>query len=215
MSPTNTNDAAVMAVLERTDIAGLDINDALGRLNGSGSIFMRIIRSFVTNAPQLLTDLAEPTEQGLPDYAIKVHGLKGSLYGIGANAAGDAAKTLELASKAGDMAIVLRDNAGFIAQVNTLIKRLIELDAQVAAALDAAAGAGAGAPNAAADAPSKESLAKLLEATRCYDLDAMQEIIESLSSCTYASGGEDIAYIKEQFEAFAYDKVEERLEAII
>jgi len=205
------NDSAIMAVLDGTSIEGLDIADALSRLNNSPSIFMRIIHSFTTNMPANLEELAAPTAESLPDYAIKVHGAKGSLYGIGAKAAGDAAKALEMASKAGDLNTVLADNDAFIAQVQSLIARLEGLEATVRSATSS----GAGATAASDAAPDRAKLQALLSATQEYDMDAMAALIEELAAKSYAQGGEDIAYIKECYDAFAYDKIEQRLAAIL
>ena len=213
MAAANTQEAAIRAVLDQTNIEGLDIADALERLNNSAAIFMRIIRSFVSNMPAILAELANPTAENLADYAIKVHGCKGSLYGIGATQIGNSAKALEIASKAGDLPAVQRDNAAFISSVEALIQQLHELEVQVEAATVAASTAEATQQQAAV--PDKGLLTQLLEATRVYDMDAMAELIERLASQTYASGGQDVTYIKEQFEAFAYDLVEQRLEQML
>jgi HPt (histidine-containing phosphotransfer) domain-containing protein len=210
MAAVNAQEATIKAVLDHTDIDGLDIADALSRLNNSAAIFMRIIRSFTLNTPTILADLANPTAENLPDYAIKVHGCKGSLYGIGAQKAGDAAKALEMASKAGDLATVQRDNDAFIALVELLLERLrgLEAEVQVATATPETVATTAAAPD-------RAVLTRLLQATREYDMETMSQLIDQLSAQNYASGGSDIVYFKEQFEAFAYDRIEERLEQLL
>jgi HPt (histidine-containing phosphotransfer) domain-containing protein len=206
----NSKEAQILAILDNADIEGLDINDALGRLNNNAGIFMRIIRSFIQNMPAMLSELTAPTAAGLPDYSIKVHGAKGSLYGIGAVLAGDAAKDLEMASKAGDIDAVLAGNDAFIAAVEALIAKLVLLKERVEA-LDSEQTDN---KNAAA-APDKELLRALLAATRNYDIDEMQLIIDSLAAKSYAQENDDIRFIKEKFESFDYDKIEQRLTAML
>ena len=217
-------------ILSRTSIEGLDINDALSRVNHSGKIYLRIVHSFSQNMPKMLDDLATVSKETLPDYAIRVHGVKGSCYGIGAVACGDAAFALEKASKAGDWATVERDNGTFIALVKKLITDLEALEARVEAspapasgtAADndsfdgeglAAAGSGSscGEGLASEAQPDAAKLAALLEATKNYDLKLMRSIIEDLESSTCSQGSELVTWLREQLNNFAYDKIIARL----
>ncbi|MDR0499620.1 MAG: hypothetical protein LBG97_00015 [Coriobacteriales bacterium] len=207
---TANDTSPVLDILNNTDIDGFNIADALARLNNNTDIFMRIIRSFVKNMPSLLTQIALPSKENLADYAIKVHGAKGSLYGIGAQAAGDAAKELEMAAKADDLTMVLAKNEDFIASVNRLLDQILALIAQIEATI-----AHDFPTKLDASAPSKEQLHLLLVATKNYDLDAMQEIITELVSKRYKYHAEDISFIKEQFEAFDYEQVLVRVEQIL
>jgi len=194
------------AILASTHIYGLDIPEALSRINNNGKIYIRIIHSFVQNMPQMLDEFALVSEETLGDYAIKVHGAKGSCYGIGATVCGDAAFALEKASKAGDMDTVLRDNGAFIELTRALVSDLADLEAlvngtQPAAALSAAK-------------PDASKLAALLEATRSYDIELMQKIIEDLEKQSYQSGGEIVPWLREKFDNFSYDRIVEKLSGL-
>ena len=197
------------SVLASARIEGLDISEALSRLNSNSKVYLRIIHSFVQNMPRLLDVLAEVTEASLSDYAIRVHGIKGSCYGIGAVACGDAAFVLEKASKAGDWTVVTQGNNVFIDSVKKLIDELIALEKRVESE-QASADAGA----AAVAAPDATKLTALLEATKNYDVETMFNIIEELETHVYTSGGEIVPWLREQFDSFAYDNIIKRLSAL-
>jgi len=198
--------ATIDDVLAITNIDGLDIPDALSRLNNLSKVYVRILHSFTQNMPKMLDDLAGVTEATLPDYAILVHGTKGSCYGIGATKCGDVAQDLETAAKAGDWAYVQQNNVAYLDAVKTLIDELIALEERIES-LQAPTGA-------AASSPDKGKLANLLEATRNYDVETMFRIIEDLESQSYASGGEIVSWLREQFDNFAYDKIVDKLSSM-
>jgi CheY-like chemotaxis protein len=116
--------------LAEQPIEGLDVADALRRFGGKESIYITILRSFATGMPPLLERIEPCDADGLPDYTIAVHGIKGSCRNIGAKALGDEAEALETAAKAGDLDKIRAETDALIAGV----KRLI---ANIGAALDA------------------------------------------------------------------------------
>ncbi|MCL1891470.1 MAG: hypothetical protein FWG00_05610 [Coriobacteriia bacterium] len=215
-------------ILANTNIEGLNIPEALGRINNNSSIYMRIIHSFTQNMPDMLEELSKVTEADLPDYIIQVHGAKGSCYGIGATACGDAAFALEMASKADDWETVARDNGAFIALSHELVEKLKELEACVEQAQSGAgaggvadggvAGGGSGAeaaavPEAAATPAvlDTEKLAALLEATKDFDYEKMESLVEDLEKQQAANGDEIVPWLREQLDKFSYDTIIERL----
>ena len=195
-------------ILAHTNIEGLDINEALGRLNNSSKIYMRIIHSFTTNMPAMLDEFIAVTQDNLPEYSIKIHGAKGSCYGIGAVACGDAAFALEKASKEGNWDFVVAENSAFIESVRVLISRLLELEAQA----EGVQAQGSSVPS--VSAPDPEMLAALLDATREYDVETMLSTIEALEAQSYTSGGDMVTWLREQFDNFAYDNIVERLSSL-
>jgi signal transduction histidine kinase/DNA-binding response OmpR family regulator len=102
-------------------IEGLDIEDGLKRLGGKDSIYIMILRSFVKSAPAMLDRVRDCDGDGLPDYTIAVHGIKGSCRNVGAKALGDEAEALETAAKAGDLASVRAGTGTLIAGVERLM----------------------------------------------------------------------------------------------
>ena len=202
------SDEVTARVLAEATIPGLDIPDALARMGNSPKLYMRIIDSFITNMPGNLGELATSTitAETLKDYSIRIHGAKGSCYGIGANAAGDKAKALEMASKADDLDTCLRDNDDFIACVQELIKDLEDMKAKIASGSDALVSVAQ---------PDPVKLAALLSATKNFDIDQMSQLVEELSSVQYAKDGDIMAKIKQSFDAFDYQTIEETIAAYL
>lgn len=197
--------ATIDDVLASTSIDGLDIPDALSRINNMSKIYVRILHSFIQSMPKLLDGLAQVTEETLPDYSILVHGIKGSCYGIGATACGDLAQELEFASKAGDWTLVQYKNGACIAAIQTLLGELALLEEKLTSLPS---------PTNTATSPDKKKLAELLMATKNYDVESMFKIIEELESKSYTSDGEIVPWLREQFDSFAYDVIIERLSSM-
>lgn len=200
-------DTAVEQVLAQTNIDGLDIAEALARMGNSGKLYMRIIHSFVINMPENLTELATSSlsESTLADYAIKIHGAKGSCYGIGANKVGDIARTLEMAAKAGDLQTCLEINDLFVAGTEALIAELKALETRVEESENSLGG------KSQVEKPDAQKLAALLAATKNFDIDQMNSLVEELASVEYARDGAVVDKIKRSFEAFDYQAVEEAI----
>ena len=114
----------IIRILDENPIEGLDYTDGLNRLSNQASIYLRIVNTFVKSTPDLLEELARVTPETIADYTIRIHGLKGSCYSIGAMAPGDEAKALELAAKAFDWDTIEQDNQQVIEQTNRLIDQL-------------------------------------------------------------------------------------------
>ena len=203
------SDVETGQILAETNIAGLDIPEALARMGNSPKLYMRIIHSFIVNMPGNLDELATDkiNAETLPDYAIKIHGAKGSCYGIGANSVGDIAKSLEMAAKADDLEACQQGNDAFISGAQDLLKQLAELEARV----EGAASGGVSQ----VDKPDANKLAALLGATQNFDIDQMSKLVEELSNAQYASGGDVVKKIKESFDAFDYQAIEEAIGAYL
>jgi signal transduction histidine kinase/CheY-like chemotaxis protein len=113
--------ASPPASLAALRIDGLDVEDALRRFGGKESIYRTILRSFTAGLPAMLESLRDCDADGLPDYTITVHGIKGSCRNIGAKALGDEAEALEAAAKAGDLSTVRADTDALIAGAERLL----------------------------------------------------------------------------------------------
>jgi hypothetical protein len=196
-------------MVRQAAIDGLDVNEGIGRFNDNAAMYMRIIHSFIINMPKTLDELAAVTPDTLPDYAVRVHGAKGSCYGISANTCGDAAKALEMAAKAGDFAAVEATNGAFIELVKHLIDQLTELEAAVEGKNAERNGTS---PLQSRPDPSK--LRALRDAALNYDIMEMQNIINALSASRYEVDADLVPWLREKIDAFAYDEVVERLRVI-
>ncbi|MDR2035200.1 MAG: hypothetical protein LBP91_00780 [Coriobacteriales bacterium] len=205
------SDAVINRILAETAIPGMDIPEALSRMGNNPKLYMRIIHSFTTNMPSNLAEIATSglTAATLTDYGIRVHGAKGSCYGIGANAVGDFAKRLEMAAKSEDLQTCLRSNDDFIAETRRLIVQLEALEAKVTALENPQE------DKPQAIRPDLRKLDKLLSATQRFDIDEMGRLIDELTSKEYVQDGDMVQKIKSGFEAYDYQYIEEILIAYL
>jgi len=196
----------IMAVFTAAEIEGLDLETAVARFGGNAGLYARIIGTFVDSIGVHLDKLSGLTPEGLVPYAITVHGIKGSLYGISANREGDMAKELEILAKAGEVEKVSAGSPVFIETVNELNEKFRKALAEIEAG------------NAEAQKkpePDKALLAAMLEASRDFDVERMQESLKELEKFEYEKGGDLVVWLGEQVTAFSYDRIEERLVGIV
>jgi PAS domain S-box-containing protein len=201
------HETILTSLLEKTRISGLDIAAGMKRFNNVASIYMSVIKSFIQNTPKFLSSLRGVTESTLSEYAVTVHGVKGSCYGICADEAGRMAETLELSAKSGDFARVIAGNETFIGKAEELLSQLSAL----AKSADDVCKAAESGKNA-LPSPDRALLAKMLEASQNYDIDAMQAVMDELEQYKYESGGELITWLKERLVNFGYEEISEKLE---
>ena len=163
-----------------------------------------VLRSYAVHTPALLEKLeglARSGAESLDEYIIAIHGLKGSSYGICADEAGRQAEDLEQAARNGDRGFIEANNGRCIESVRAILRGLEEL---------LATDAGEARPRAAA--PDPALLAELLEASRQYRAKPMEAIVNQLAGYEYESGGELVAWLREQLDNLEYDAIRERLE---
>ena len=196
----------IMAILSQTYIEGLDFNKTVALYGGNPELYIRIIKKFVDSINLHLDLLAGLTGEGLEAYGIKVHGVKGSLYGIGANKEGDMARGLEIAAKAKDYEKLSLGNGPFIEAVNELAVKLRALLKE----LEDPACYGRKKAE-----PDKAVLASMLQASRDIDVEKMQELMKELEEFEYESGGDLVKWLSGQVTAFGYESIEERLREVI
>jgi signal transduction histidine kinase/FixJ family two-component response regulator/HPt (histidine-containing phosphotransfer) domain-containing protein len=109
-------------------VRGIDMEKCLGRFGGDMEILLQVLRSYAANTGSLLDQVrgGAEGEKALTDYAVVVHGIKGSSRGICAEAVADLAEALEHAAKAGDSLFVQMNNEHFIQAAETLLEGLRE-----------------------------------------------------------------------------------------
>ena len=91
-------------------IEGIDISAYKRRFYDEES-YIEIIQAYCLHTPALIDKMREVTLETLKDYAVTVHGLKGSSYGIFAMTVARGAEILEHAAKSGDFEMVKANNA--------------------------------------------------------------------------------------------------------
>jgi HPt (histidine-containing phosphotransfer) domain-containing protein len=206
---TQNNDQ-ILKILNENPIEGVNYADGLSRFGNKATIYLRIVKSFITNTPASLVELAAVTPETLSEYAVRIHGLKGSCYGISAMTIGDEAKALEMASKASDWATVERDNPTVIAHVNELIAQLQNVVNTVEQAEDSDAD-----QRPIVDAPDPVLVRKLLEATQSFDVIVMEQTIKDMDELRYRSDPKLVSTLREQLTNFRYDLIEDKAHELL
>jgi hypothetical protein len=157
-----------------------------------------VLRSYHTNTGDLLDKLeAFLKAENLADYAVTVHGVKGSSYGVLAQETGALAESLEAAATAGDLAAVKREHPAFSASVKALldeIGRALELQDMEHAK-----------PN--AKRPDLNLLSELREACAAFNMDGVDSAMEKLEAFQYETGGELVTWLREKVDEMAFEEI--------
>jgi HPt (histidine-containing phosphotransfer) domain-containing protein len=188
----------IAELMKTTRVEGLDMEKGLERFGGEGKAYMDSLRSYVVHTPPLL-DSAR-TVGDLADYAITVHGIKGSSYGIAAQAVGEMAEKLEHAAKEGKLSVIEAENSPFIAAAEQFISDLsIFLDM-----LEEKMGK----PRKAA--PDPELLARIRNAAASYDIGILESAMEELEQYSYEDG-KLVPWLREQIDKAEIEEIAEKL----
>ncbi|MDR2400394.1 MAG: response regulator [Deferribacteraceae bacterium] len=199
------DNAVHRAALFKNKIDGLNIKKGLERFGGNSDAYIAVLRSYLANTAAILDGLREVKPSGISDYGIAVHGVKSSSYSIGADFVGDMAEQLEMAAKSDEYEYISATNILFINKLETLLERLGALintiDSETAA------------PQSVKPAPDREVLARLLEACRRVDLDAIESYISELEKYRYEDDNNFVLWLREEAEKFEFDSIIQRLSA--
>ena len=184
------------------DIEGLNMGKGIEFLCDE-DMYFTIMRSYATNTPQLLEQMQEVSQGALDDYAITVHGIKGSSRVIGADVCADMAEALEKAARSGDFTFIATHNAPFL---ESMWKLLSEIDAMLAQIYTDK-------PTLKADRPNRETLNRLLEACELYDMETIYAAAEELERYEYEFDGELVAWLIENVNKYNFPEIVARLSA--
>jgi CheY-like chemotaxis protein len=181
-------------------IGGLNIHT--GKIRYPGKKYLEVLRAYSVCTPALLEKLRHSQNQ--EEYIITVHGLKGSSYGICADAVAKQAEDLENAARNGDTEFIRENNDFFVDSVENLLKDLEKL----LTAIGTKPGDKPVLPQ-----PNPALLRQLAEASQHYRANIMEEIIGKLESYHYTSGDELVQWLREQLDNLEYDAIARRLNA--
>jgi CheY-like chemotaxis protein len=184
-------------------VEGIDLEAGMERYHKA---YLDILRSYCQDNKTLIEKLrslpeSDFTADKLKEYAITVHGLKGSSYGICANGMGKLAEFMEHTAKAGDAQTIKAQNGRFL---ETAERLLADLETMLKKISPAPAG-----PKLAA--PDPALLQKLAEDCKHYKTNAMAETLAELEKYEYESGGDMIKWLREQMDNLEYDAILKRL----
>jgi len=186
------------------EIDGIDISKGIERF-GSEEVYLKILRSYVETTQSLLGQLHLVDKGTMEDYAIRVHGIKGSSMGIGAFKVGEIAEALERAAKIGDFEFVSNNNKALINAAGLLILNIQE-------ALDAAA-LRSGKPK--LPGPDNELLAKLMDACGNYDTDAVDDIMSKIDAFDYDDDDGLVEWLRKNVAITAFAQIKDRLSVLL
>ena len=183
-------------------VHGLDLQKGVEKFNGNYEVYYKIIATFVRDVCEKLKLLENVTPENIADYALTVHGIKGSCYGIGANFAGDKAAELEKLAKAKEIEKVRALNPEFLTITNTLFGELNNF-------LDAINSSGIKKPK--KPSPNIDLLKKTLAAAHNYYLEDLQNCVNELDKFDYENCGGLVNEIKRKSNSFDYDGIAETI----
>ena len=105
-------------------IPGLDAEKGLDLFEDDVELYLIVLRSYADNTPPVLDKIRNVSAETLADYAIAVHGIKGTSTTIGAEEIRITAGKLEDLARAGDLNGVLAINDSFLKQTDDLINSI-------------------------------------------------------------------------------------------
>jgi len=105
-------------------IPGVDSSKGMALYGDDADLYISVIESYARNTPAVISNLRNVRDENLAEYAITVHGLKGASNNIGAVHIGQGAERMEKAAKAGNLDVVLAENATLLEETEKLVDEI-------------------------------------------------------------------------------------------
>ena len=186
-------------------IAGLDMDKGISRFGGEEEVYLKVLESYAVHTRSLLEKIAEANNDNLVDYAIAVHGIKGSSRGIYAAEAGARAEDLENAAKDGDLDFIAANNPAFVEMVGKLIT-------DIEAALEVEGkNRGIRQKN---DRIDPDAVSQLAKACKTYDIDGIDAAMEEIERFEYGADDELAKWLREKIDQMDYAEIVKKLSEI-
>jgi HPt (histidine-containing phosphotransfer) domain-containing protein len=189
-------------------VEGIDFAAAMKLYGNSGAAYIQILKSFVTHTPPLLEKMDIHMETSLPDYAVEVHGLKGTCTAICAPRIAGLAKDLEFASREGKGDFVQ-------ARHGELRRQVLELTERLKVLVEGRDASPPGGEKERRREPDRELLSRLSAAAGEFNSNEVEEVLGELEQYQYENGEELILQLREQAGNFDYDALRKRLEEFL
>jgi hypothetical protein len=186
-------------LIRAAPVEGLDAEKGLERFGGDGKSYMDSLCFYAVYIPSLLA--AVRTVDPLEDYAITLRGIKGSSYGISADAVGQWAEKLEHAAKAGDLALIEAENDRFAGRAEKFITDLTGFLGCLERNL----------PRPHKPAPDPTLLKKIRNAAEDYDINELDRAIKELERYIYKLDADLAPWLREQIEKSEFEEITKRL----
>jgi HPt (histidine-containing phosphotransfer) domain-containing protein len=183
------------------NISGVDTDKGLSYYGYDLDIYMPLLRSYVLNTPSSIEKLRAVTPETLKEYAITVHGIKGTSACIGAETTMEEAFDLEKLAKAGDFNKVIANNELFIKNTEMLVanakKWLDEYDANNKKPL--------------LKAPNPETLERLKEGCENFSMKDIDMAMSELESADYEQDAGLVAWLSEKINVSEFSEIAEKI----
>jgi len=183
------------------ELYGIDTKNGYDRFGNDAESYLAILRSYAVNTPSFFDSFKVVTRENLANYAIAVHGVKGSSRGICAEEVGTKAEALEKAAKQGDLDFVTANNGDLTETtwkvINSINDLLNKMDAE--------------SPKPKRDKPDGQALSRLLVACEQYNMDEADSAMKEIDSYEYVSDGGLVQWLKENVEMMNFAEIKEKL----
>ena len=179
----------------------LNVNKGIERFGGDREVYLDILQSFAADTGLQLKKLEDVNGDNLDDYAIAVHGIKGSCRGILAEAVGNKAEALEKAAKAGDLNFVREHNPEFLKTAGKLVEDITDILKKI----------GGEEVKPKKGKPNREILARLLAACQKYDMDEADAALSELERYSYESDDGLITWLRINVDEADFAHIIEKL----
>jgi len=183
------------------EIAGLDIVKGLEQVGGNEAAYIQILRSYVSNVRTLLKTIETAEENKLTDYMKTVHAIKGTSYYIFAEQVGRRAENLEKAAGAGDFQYVVSHHPKF---TETAWKLVGDIDELLLAHDNEN-------PKQSKEKPDDEILSKILDASRRFDMDDLDDAMEEIEKYRYESDGGLVEWLRDAVDRMDLTQIVKKL----
>jgi signal transduction histidine kinase/FixJ family two-component response regulator len=184
---------------------GVDVQKGFERFNRDINSFLNVLRSYAANTPSFFDSFKDVNKDNLADYAIGVHGIKGSSRGICAEVIGAKAEALEKAARAGDIDFVIANNAELIEAARKLVNDIKDLLGKMASE----------SPKPKKDKPDGQVLSKLIAACEQYNMDEADSAMKEIDNYEYESDDGLAQWLRENVDMMNFSEIKEKLTAMI
>jgi HPt (histidine-containing phosphotransfer) domain-containing protein len=204
---TDSGEAKMDQSIFPNDVSVEGVNLQEGKNRYQEKAYLDILRAYCVHTPALLEKMRNAknkdfSEEVMEEYVITVHGIKGSTYGICAEALGKQAEALEHAARKRDRQFIDQNHEPCI---NAVEKTIEKLKGFLAAATEK------GSAKPLSPKPDAALLRNIAEACKHYKVNDMEEMLGKLEAYQYESGGDLVLWLREQVDNLEYDVIQERL----
>jgi signal transduction histidine kinase/DNA-binding response OmpR family regulator len=192
-------------------IPGLNLIEGLTRCDLNVKRYFPILESWARHTGKILEEISDLDKIDLKTYSVKVHGIKGSSFGICAQKVGELASDLEVAAKRGDVDYIRKTNPIFVVMANTLIADIRTLLEDFSNIM----GPPTPADKEILPSPDPVILRRILENSASFKITPIKKDLKFLDQYAYEKDEELIHWLKEQAENLEYQNIFDRLSKIL